>query len=336
MGNKICIATTIKTSLDDTFDFVNYHLNIGIDHIYLFFDDPEDVAFKILSKYKKVTCFKCGLKHWNTLRRNDELVERVLPGRGYDSSFCLEERQQLNANFALKLARKNKYDWIVHMDSDELIYSNGPLKKIFLKFEKSSDALRLLTLEAVPGKLAYKNILREISLFRSFGAITRFYYTHKKMLQKIIPRLKKNEGESKIRLAYFNGNTAGKSIVSINGKIKNLGIHEPVAMENHKLIYVFPRKMFLLHFECKSFEDWKNKMIKFYDNPSDAIGSTEGAYPFLKKFVIAYKNNDIEEMRNIYKKKYFIPRWRRMILMSLGLLKRVRLDKKMFLKANNL
>ena len=55
MKNKICTVTTGKVSLRNTLDFVNYHLNIGIDHMYMFFDDPKDVAINILSKYEDVT-----------------------------------------------------------------------------------------------------------------------------------------------------------------------------------------------------------------------------------------------------------------------------------------
>jgi hypothetical protein len=39
-----CIVTTLQAPLHETLMFVNYHLNIGADHIYLFFDDPGDAA----------------------------------------------------------------------------------------------------------------------------------------------------------------------------------------------------------------------------------------------------------------------------------------------------
>ena len=55
MGEKICTSTTLKTSLKSTLDFVNYHMNIGIDHMFLFFDDPKDEAIKILLDYPSVT-----------------------------------------------------------------------------------------------------------------------------------------------------------------------------------------------------------------------------------------------------------------------------------------
>ncbi len=190
MRNKICTVTTIKTSLENTLTFVNYHLNIGIDHMYLFFDDPKDAAVKVLSSYKGVTCCKCDSKHWNNLILQKDLVKETPKIKNVKKNykkgyFCLEERQQLNADLALKMAKKEGYDWITHIDNDELIYSKGSLKENLAKSKKNADVLRLPSLEAVPERLNYKNVLKEISLFKSFGAIARFYYSHKKILQKI-------------------------------------------------------------------------------------------------------------------------------------------------------
>ena len=41
--------------------FVNYHLNIGVDHIYLFFDDPTDAAADALARRARVTAVRCDL-----------------------------------------------------------------------------------------------------------------------------------------------------------------------------------------------------------------------------------------------------------------------------------
>jgi len=145
--------------------------------------------------------------------------------------------------------------------------------------------------------------------------------------------LKKNEG--KLKTIYFRGHAAGKSIISTNSNIKNVGLHEPIAEENYKLIYDFPKKILLLHFEYRSFEDWKKKWIKIHNR--DKIGWIKENIPFFKDFVTAYKNQDINEMHNIYKKNYFsIPKKRKIILMLLGLLKRIKIPDKMFLKTNSL
>ena len=39
-----CIVKALRGSCQETIDFLNYHLNIGVDHMYSFFDNPTDVA----------------------------------------------------------------------------------------------------------------------------------------------------------------------------------------------------------------------------------------------------------------------------------------------------
>ncbi len=62
--NSICLFTTIRATLADTLAFVYYHLNIGVDHHYLFFDDPDDPSINVLAREKRVTCIRCDADHW--------------------------------------------------------------------------------------------------------------------------------------------------------------------------------------------------------------------------------------------------------------------------------
>ena len=333
MATKMCITTTAKASLGDTFDFVNYYLNVGISHIYLFFDDPKDRAIDVLSGYKKVTCFKCDSKHWKKLLSHNENSLHI---EDRENGLCLEERQQLNANFGLSLARKAGYNWIAHVDTDELVYFKNGINVDLSKFSRDVDVLRLPSMEAVPEKINYQNNLREISLFKNLGMISKFYYSNKRILQKLIPYFKKNEGKLKVRTMYFNSNAAGKSIVSIKADIKNIGMHEPIANEGVELASRYPGNISLLHFECRSFEDWKKKWIKVCDNPSDTTGYEDGKFLFFDDFKIAYGKGDEKKIYNIYKEAYFIPAYKKNILLSLGLLKRVRLNKKLFSNSEHL
>jgi hypothetical protein len=56
MPAKICSATTLKSSVEQTLNFVHYHLSLGIDHLFLFFDDPYDKSIELLKDYSNVTC----------------------------------------------------------------------------------------------------------------------------------------------------------------------------------------------------------------------------------------------------------------------------------------
>ncbi|MHA2182672.1 MAG: glycosyltransferase family 2 protein, partial [Promethearchaeota archaeon] len=109
MSNKeetICAATTIRAPLHEVKAFVNYSLNIGIDHVFLFYDSPGDFNFTMPIVHPKVTCILCDDNYWEkTGKKKEEL--------------SVEERQRFNANLIFKYA-KNKYKWFIHLDGDEL------------------------------------------------------------------------------------------------------------------------------------------------------------------------------------------------------------------------
>ena len=73
---KIAIVSTVKGPLNELLMFINYHLNIGIDQIILFFDDPQDTCIdQIDAKYKNVHAVKCTEEYW--LSQTSETIETV-------------------------------------------------------------------------------------------------------------------------------------------------------------------------------------------------------------------------------------------------------------------
>ena len=52
---KVAIISTVRAPLNELKMFINYHLNIGVDEIILFFDDPSHIDISPLGKYKNVT-----------------------------------------------------------------------------------------------------------------------------------------------------------------------------------------------------------------------------------------------------------------------------------------
>ncbi len=319
MTDRTSIVVTIRTSLGNTLNFVSYHLNIGIDHIYLFFDNPDDPAINFLSKNKKVTCFKCNLNHWSKLTNKKKL--------------SIEERQKLNADMAFKKAKKESYNWIAHIDSDELIYTRGSLKILLSKVPKEIQVLRLRTMEAVPEKCEDKNLFREITLFKNLGQISKIYYSHKKILQKIVPLLKKCEGN--ISGIYFRAHAVGKSIIRTNSNINRVEIHEPSPKEGCKLKCMFVSNASLLHFDSCSFEDWKLKWIRRLDGTATAKGLCNVEARLLEDFAKAYEIKDINKIYKLYRKQYFMSWIKKFIFKRVGLLKQINLNEKLFRLSEN-
>lgn len=287
---KICTVTTIKAPIYQTIDFVNYHLNIGIDHMYLFFDNPNDKAIDILKNYEKITCIRCEDKYWRILKKSQKL--------------SIENKQRFNSKIALKMALQKGYDWIAHIDSDELIYVKKPLKEMLKNVGKEIDFIRLPNLEAVPTKIEYKNIFREIKIFRrNFGKFSK---------------------------KFFKGHSSGKSITRINKKIENLGIHSPVPKKDFKLNYKFSLRGRVLHFDCCGFNDWRIKWKDRILKKTIALEMSLKRKMIFNDFIKNFTEGSERKLKRLYRKQFIVPYWQSRILIIIGVFKKIDLNKKLF------
>jgi hypothetical protein len=83
----IRLVATVKAPLADLERFVAYHLNIGVDHLYLFFDDPADPVLPLFVGRGRITARTCGMADWR--------AAGIKPEDG------IEVRQRHNADLAL-------------------------------------------------------------------------------------------------------------------------------------------------------------------------------------------------------------------------------------------
>jgi hypothetical protein len=97
--------------------FLRYHLRVGFDHVFLFFDDATDSSAEVAAVFppEKVT----------VIRRDASHKEREKQCKLYaDLADCLESevqaRQQLNCEIAMEMANDMGLTWLVHIDMDEV------------------------------------------------------------------------------------------------------------------------------------------------------------------------------------------------------------------------
>src|SRR5262249_10957119 len=124
----------------------------------------------------------------------------------------MEERQIANANLALAIAKESGYDWITHIDSDELIYSEGRIARIF--DGAKGNIVRFELREALPEKEHYTDVFKEVTLFKKPASLVK---------QKVAKRFG-------CRRAFFGGlylrgHVASKSAISLKADVKSLDIH---------------------------------------------------------------------------------------------------------------
>jgi hypothetical protein len=296
----ICLISTVRTTVRQTICFVNYHLSAGIDEIILFFDDPNDPAAEVFSDYVRVRSIKCDNKYW--------------AARGTAAPLVTQERQEINVNYGLKLAAESGFDWIIHIDSDELLMSKGDIKNILSL--QSGDVVRFSMKEAVSEKDHYENIF-EATLFKE--PVTKEKYSQIALALSLGCEGVFFEG------VYFRGHMASKVAVRINSKIEWMGIHRPL---RPKMAVIETDLITLLHYDCVGIEDWRNKWISRLDKPEIMARLRPHRVRQQELFKKAYGNAAAE--LELYSRLHKISEHQKSVLMQHGLLTVITLQHELF------
>lgn len=316
---KWAIATTLKCPIDQTIAFVNYYRNIGTDHIYLFFDDPEDPGAELFHNDNDVTATRCTQEYFKTFP-SDRFAD-------VDYQY-VTNRQSLNATNALFWSRVRGIDWITHVDVDELIYlDSGELKKKLTKTH--FNILRFTILEAVPERLEYGNFFHEIRHFKAPAAFHKIWLRYP--INSIILWLLKSFGVRSpfaINDWYFRGHYKSKCIVRTNLDILDMRVHEPRFEKRH--LEIRTRRVFLLHYDSCGFDFWKER----WDFKITGKGRPK-FFSHRRKIVqhmvqLLTRDASNEELIDSYEKLHYISVRDTRILKLFGLIKNIELNKQLF------
>lgn len=113
---KTAICTCIKDEHSYLVEWIEYHLNLGFDHIYLFEDFGSKSHKLITDKYDSVTL----------------LPMKIVMGE----EDHIEGRQLKSVRYSLRTL-KGKYDWVAFIDADEFIRVECDLKNFLSRYENS-------------------------------------------------------------------------------------------------------------------------------------------------------------------------------------------------------
>lgn len=113
MKNKSCIVTVIKDEQEYLEEWIKYHLDLGIDYIFIIEDYDSDTHKHITDKYKEVELVNA--KEFLT----EELFKQVLKMK--TTKGC--NPQHLYLSVGLNYVKKNhkEYEWCFVTDNDEFI-----------------------------------------------------------------------------------------------------------------------------------------------------------------------------------------------------------------------
>lgn len=172
-GSKIAFVSTTASGYRETRLWVNYHRVIGVTHFYLFVDGVA-ARPEVMAKLSKLP----GVK---VVPRDEGLKDRQAHSRIWNETWlsaffhkpCNHELfvlQSLNMEEGIKLAAKDGIDWILHIDTDELMYPAGApqysLQRLLADVPPEVDTLVFPNYESLPERSDVVSPFEEVSLFK--------------------------------------------------------------------------------------------------------------------------------------------------------------------------
>jgi len=244
--------------------FVAYHLSLGFDKLYLFFDDPNDASIETFAGEKRVATIPNNAALKKRWARTDfyKLVEKHIETE-------LIARQTLNAAIALDLAYEDEIDWLLHIDADERFYCPGfrHVNEHFAELsEKKIHIVNYWNHEAIPESPEIADHIREVTLFKK-----NFAVLNPAQIEKV-NTFHKNSAR------YFYFYTNGKSATRVEKGIQPTGPHN-FTFSKKEIEPSYPFLKFsadpcILHYACCGFASFWDKykvLGAFKDNWFDTI-----------------------------------------------------------------
>ena len=282
------IVTTLKGQGPSLKTFVNYHLSIGFEKIYLMFDDPLDVDIELVSDIQGVEAVaidNAAREKWKSLKKFKQYEAHI------DSE--VRARQTLNAEMGLNMAKGDGIDYLLHIDSDELFWPREntihPHLQRLVKEEIIS--ARYINFEAVPAQYDIEDYFLEVSAFKKSRAL----------LAK--QNIEVNDHWREKR-KYFNFYNNGKSMCKVRDDMVPGDVHLWKSRES----YIKTAKFYyptILHYSCAGYQFFKTKYSLLLDNGyvASVFGKTDQKQ---KGFAVdyyatmAYRDGNEDKAKRIY------------------------------------
>ncbi|GLT95887.1 hypothetical protein SLE2022_135440 [Rubroshorea leprosula] len=170
---KICITTSTSAGLEQILPWIFYHKVIGVSTFFLFVEGKASSP-----NVSKVLESIPGVK---LIYRTKELEEQQAKSRIWNETWlanfffkpCNYElfvKQSLNMEMAIVMARDDRVDWIIHLDTDELIHPAGTreysLRQLLSDVPGNVDMVIFPNYESSVERHDIKEPFSEVSMFK--------------------------------------------------------------------------------------------------------------------------------------------------------------------------
>ncbi len=258
------VGITLMTRKPHCFDWwLRYHRSLGIHHVFVHVEDTPELL---------------------PLLNSDEFAGFVTVTTGSDGSldthkvdsadnyYTLMARQERQVRRSMALCRERGYDWLFHVDDDELLHFSVPFSTLADTLPMGVSCMVLVNIEACPKNLGSECVFEDIKTFSQ----------HK-------------------MLAYRNGKSAGRVIDSNwHGPHRFTGSYHVVPVE----------RACVLHFESCTYEGWRNKFLKHREIGEQK--KLDIPFPFYRDSISLFQNDHDGGPNEIRWKNFFMDRKARM------------------------
>jgi len=318
MTQKAAIVTTLKNTGPVLDSFIRYHLSAGFEHMFLFFDDPQDPAVELARRYSRVTV----VLHDDKLREMWKQTRQYALLKDFFRFIDREvmARQMLNTEVAVGMALEKGMDWLLHIDSDEFFYlPDQTVSKHFTALAaKDIRRISYRNYEAIPERSDIDDYFAEVTLFKKNSpSVTRGNLSPRlNALISHIPQLPDT---------FFHFYKNGKSAARLCEGLLPNGVHDfmlPEELGTKLLIPNLPQNTdggegvrtwtsahaVILHYACSGFESFWNKYVTLGHFDDKWFGQFEigKRLPFHVEARNVVMGGNREAAREFYEKRFVI------------------------------
>ena len=344
MRSSFALCTLIRAPVRETNQFANYYLNAGANALFLFFDDPEDPAVDVVAEMPGVFVTRCDRRFW-------EELSKTAPSSVSNSDFdSIRVRQRLATMAGLRMAAKQGCEWLIHLDSDELLFPVHRLHSELARVPNDITIVRFPPIEAVPPSHPKRGAFLDTALFRTGEqgcppmAFTpkfedklreRLGYHYRRMLFRVKRRVALIVGLGRVfRICHYRGHIHGKSAVRVRSGIQWMYSHYPVppAKGMNRLRTIQTVKV--LHYDCQGYDSWRNKWKRRvlemdWQHVRNGTRNTKRLVQF-REFAELLRDGDEQGIWDLFQDMYSVTRYQEKALRLLGLLEETKAPEDLF------
>lgn len=228
--NKFCVGLACMMKAPKDIDYwLNYHIKKGVDYFYIRLEDTPELH-EYFAKYPNVK-LEIGSSR-----------DPIKTPKTYDTQV---ERQREYLTRAIEWSIDKGIDWLIHIDSDELVDCEGNIKGAIKEEVRKNRNIGTIIMDNYEAQ------------YDKINKANDFCFVSKKFI-------KCSEGGC---ASYANGKSIGK----VSRHLHELGVHRFGTSNNSKEI--ISSLLRVLHFESCDFKQYVNKFLR--------LASTESMeYPF--------------------------------------------------------